>query len=200
MRLFHSQATKAWVVLVLLCLAVEAPVTSAQSGVKLDDRTKKQLTIFCQDVVSAVAEDAFHKGRISNANVIISAITLNALRHPQRLKDCENWCVKIAAHDVESTAARYFGRKIKHQSARAWIYKKGFYVGSGDEFEFLEPEKLRKISFKAIGRGLLVASVDYESPYDEGKPILTAKITLKVVKAKGRSRFILRDYTMLHGA
>jgi len=183
---------------------------------KLTPKEKKELNTFFSNF-SEVFVEPFAKDKISDIKLIEFSIYHNYRNNEKRFtKGGKEYQVKIKASYIDETVMKFFGKKItKHQSiADSGIdYKDGWYYttdASGEEFDFSQIASLYD-----NGGNIFTATVNVysassgwvgdthanenvwkkASPDDVPQITDKMKATLQKVTEKGKSRYILIDYT-----
>jgi len=204
---------------IILIFIISAGITFAQTPVKevkLTPAEKKQLNTFFSNF-SEVFFEPFTKDKISDSKLIEFSVIHNYKNNEKRfVKGGKEYQVKIKASYIDETVMKFFGKKItKHQSVEdtGIEYKDGWYYttdASGEEFDFSQI-----VSLADNGNNLFTATVNVfsassgwvgdvhesekewkkASPDDVPRVTEVMKATLQKVTEKGKSRYILIDYT-----
>lgn len=184
--------------------------------VKLTPAEKKQLNTFFSNF-SEVFVEPFAKDRISDIKLIEFGIYHNYKNNEKRFtKGGKEYQVKIKASYIDETVMKFFGKKItKHQSiADSGIeYKEGWYYttdASGEEYDFSQIVSLVDngdniftaiVNVYSAGSGWVGDTHANENVWKKASPDDVPQITdkmkatLQKVTEKGKSRYILIDYT-----
>lgn len=201
--------------LITVILISAAAVFSQTSGkeVKLSPAEKKLMNTFFSNF-SEVLMEPFTRESITDMELIQFAVSHN-YRNNEKLftKGGEEYQVKIRARYIDDTVNKFFGRKIiQPQSIEGIDYKDGWYYttdASGEEYLFSQI-----VSLHDNGNGIFTAKVNVfqagsgwtgnvhgdekewrkSSPDDVPEVLEVMEATLRKVKEKGKSRYILTDY------
>ena len=187
----------------------------APGEVKLKPAEKKILNTFFSNFSEAMIEP-FEKDSLSDRALIQFCIIHNYINNYKFfVKGGEEYQVKIKASYIDSSAEKFFGRKIiRHQSVGEIEYKNGWYYNtdaSGEEYSFSQI-----VSLYDNGNNLYTATVnvysagsgwtgnvhgdekEWKKNSPDDIPVISEvmKATLQKVKEKqnGKSRYILIDY------
>lgn len=201
------------IITILITLSCIAFAQSAFKEVKLKPAEKKLLNTLFSNFSEALVEP-FEKDEFSDAAMVQFCITHNYINNYRFfVKGGEEYQVKIKASFIDSTALKFFGRKIvKHQSIGEIDYKDGWYYttdATGEAYFFSQIANLHDngnsmytatVNVYSTGSGWTgnVHGDEKEwrkaSPDDVPEITEVMKCTLQKVKEKGKSRYILVDY------
>ena len=204
---------------ILLILAFAASIAFAQTPgkeVKLTPKEKKELNTFFSNF-SEVFVEPFAKDKISDIKLIEFSIYHNYRNNEKRFtKGGKEYQVKIKASYIDETVMKFFGKKTtQHQSiADSGIeYKDGWYYttdATGEEFDFSQIVSLvdngsnmftATVNVYSAGSGWVGDTHANENVWGKASPDDVPQITdkmkatLQKVTEKGKSRYILIDYT-----
>jgi hypothetical protein len=184
--------------------------------VKLTPSEKKQFNTFFSNF-SEVFVEPFAKDKISDIKLIEFSIYHNYKNNEKRFtKGGKEYQVKSKASYIDETVMKFFGKKItRHQSIddSGIEYREGWYYttdATGEEYDFSQI-----VSLYDNGNNTFIATVNVysagsgwvgdthanenvwkkASPDDVPQITEKMKATLQKVTEKGKSRYILIDYT-----
>jgi hypothetical protein len=201
------------IIFILLTLTGIVFSQTASKEVKLKPAEKKLLNTFFSNFSEALVEP-FEKDEFTDAAMVQFCITHNYINNYKFfVKGGEEYQVKIKSSYIDSTALKFFGRKIvKHQAVGEIGYKDGWYYttdASGEAYYFSQIVNLydsgnimytATVNVYAAGSGWTGNTHGDEkewkrsSPDDVPEISEVMKCTLQKVKEKGKSRYILVDY------
>jgi len=200
----------------LLALSALPVLASPPTDLPLSPAETRSLNTFFSNF-SEVLLEPFAAQEVSDSLLIAFALGHNQRNNPQRfVAGTEEGTLRIQAPLLDETTRRFFGRAIRtHQAlpARDIQFRDGWYQifeGSGEVFFFSRIDRL-----EALGNDLFTAHVrvysagsgwtgdvhgteaDWKKADPGDIPELTErmKATLKKITEKGKSRYILIDYS-----
>ncbi len=201
------------IISILITVSCIAFADTAPKDVNIKLAEKKQLNTFFSNFSEAFVEP-FEKDALSDAALIQFCITHNYINNYSFfVKAGGEYQMKIKASYINSSAVKFFGRKVvKHQSVGSIEYKNGWYYttdASGEAFSFSQIATLydngnniytATVNVYTAGSGWAgnVHGDNAEwkkfSPDDLPELSEVMKSTLQKIKDKGNSRYILIDY------
>jgi hypothetical protein len=194
-----------WAIL-LVAFWQQAGYTSPQE-VK-DAPLKKQATLLFQDA-AATELPYFYNGKISNKTLIEFGIYYNAVRsirphskgHFEAIDKRTGHC-RLSARYVASAVRDCFGRSVHNESITGFNYRKGYYFGYNDVFEFVWETKIKNFKLFKNDNGTYTAYGEFTNmlgvTYEEARKwnsMKKSRLELKRVGAGCKARFIITGWS-----
>jgi len=204
---------------VIFIVIISMSVVFAQNGskeVKLSQSDKKLMNTFFSNF-SEVSMEPFTRESLTDTNMIRFGVFHNYRNNEIFfVKTGKDNLLKIKANYIDESVKKFFGKSItKHQSIGDIEYKNGWYYiteSSGEAFIFSQVVKLSDngnkmftaiVNIYSAGSGwtgnVHGTDAEWEKGSEDDIPeiIEVMKATLQKVVEKGKSRYILIEYTRM---
>lgn len=194
-----------WFCALSLFASAATAQTPPKARVKLTLDEIHQIRALIRDVVSVGIDHDFKDGNILNRDLVrfgIYRTALHSLQSGKTFEDRKDGKARLPARYVTTSATRYFGKTVKHQSVADWKFRANGYDGYFELFEQLDFETLKNWRVDGTSRKNLEVHAEFvdsmASSESDRDVIGEVEMTLKQVASNGQKRFIITSYRHLN--